>query len=364
MVRHLTRQWQVFAAVCALSLAVACGKSAEPGSVVTAPVPTAAGQPEGRSTTTASPSATAAPANEVNTPEMQVFKVPAGSRPHDVAPAADGIGVWYTAQGTGELGYLDSRTGEVREIPLGTGSAPHGVIVGADGAAWVTDSGLNAIVRVDAATSAVTVYRLPSTSPNVNLNTAAFDRNGILWFTGQAGYYGRLDPSSGAMDVYPAPRGRGPYGIDATPDGDIYYASLAGNHIARIDITTAQATVIEPPTANQGARRIWSDSRGRLWVSEWNSGQVTMFDPASNRWEQWKLPGSNPQTYAVYVDEQDFVWLTDFGGNAIHRFDPETTQFETFKLPSSPGNVRQLLGRAGEVWGPESAADQILVFRF
>jgi virginiamycin B lyase len=89
-----------------------------------------------------------------------------------------------------------------------------------------------------------------------------------------------------------------------------------------------------------------------------------MYDAATNSWKEWKLPGARPQAYAVYVDELDKVWLTDFGGNAIHRFDPQTEQFETFPLPSRPGNVRQLLGREGEVWGPESAADQILVFRF
>jgi len=122
--------------------------------------------------------------------------------------------------------------------------------------------------------------------------------------------------------------------------------------------------MIEPPTPGQGARRIWSDSKGRLWVSEWNSGQVSMYDPAANSWRQWRLPGARPQTYAVYVDEYDLVWLTDFGGNAIHRFDPESEQFDTFALPGNPGNVRQLLGREGEVWAPESAADQILVFRY
>ncbi len=74
--------------------------------------------------------------------------MPAGSRPHDVAPARDG-GVWYTAQGSGELGWLNPRTGRVREVPLGPGSAPHGVIVGPDGAPWITDGGLNAIVRVE-----------------------------------------------------------------------------------------------------------------------------------------------------------------------------------------------------------------------
>ena len=34
---------------------------------------------------------------------VREYPVPAGSRPHDVAPARDG-GVWYTAQGSGELG--------------------------------------------------------------------------------------------------------------------------------------------------------------------------------------------------------------------------------------------------------------------
>jgi streptogramin lyase len=31
----------------------------------------------------------------------------------------------------------------------------------------------------------------------VNLNTAAFDASGTLWFTGQGGVYGRLDPATG-----------------------------------------------------------------------------------------------------------------------------------------------------------------------
>ena len=73
--------------------------------------------------------------------EVATYPVPAGSHPHDVAPALDG-GVWYTAQGSGELGWLDPATGEILEIPLGAGRAPHGVIVGPDGAPWITDGGL------------------------------------------------------------------------------------------------------------------------------------------------------------------------------------------------------------------------------
>jgi virginiamycin B lyase len=99
--------------------------------------------------------------------------------------------------------------------------------------------------------------------------------------------------------------------MTTTPEGGIFYASLAGNHLASIDPSTGQATPIDPPTPGQGARRVWSDSHGVLWVSEWNAGQLGRFDPVSDSWQEWKLPGPRPTPYAVYVDDQDMVWLSD-----------------------------------------------------
>ena len=141
------------------------------------------------------------------------------------------------------LGWLDPSTGDSRHTRLGAGSRPHGVIVGPDGAPWITDGGLNAIVRVDPETLELDVFRLPPGRENANLNTATFDRNGQLWFTGQTGVYGRLDPATSAMEVFDAPRGRGPYGIASSPDGDVYYASLAGSYVGRIK----PETVWPPP---------------------------------------------------------------------------------------------------------------------
>jgi virginiamycin B lyase len=127
-------------------------------------------------------------------------------------------------------------------------------------------------------------------------------------------------PKSGQVSVRQAPRGRGPYGICATPAGDIWWCSLAGSFIARIDRATGDSEIVEPPTRNQGARRIWSDRRGRLWVSEWS-------------------------------------------GNAVFRFDPRNQQFERFAFPRESANVRQILGRRGEVWLPESGTEHISVIR-
>jgi virginiamycin B lyase len=291
------------------------------------------------------------------------FSVPAGAHPHDVAPAPDGA-VWYTAQHQGALGRLDPATGQTRHISLGAGSRPRGVIVGPGGNAWVTDSGLNAILRVHADTLKVTRFPLPAESGYANLNTATFDDLGVLWFTGQSGIYGRLDPATGTMKVFPAPRGRGPYGIAATPSGVVYYASLAASYVGRVDTRSDRVQVIEPPTPDQGARRVWADSRGRVWVSEWNTGRLSVHDPAPATWKTWKLPGTRPLTYAVYVDEKDKVWVSDFGANAVLRFDPESETFTSFPSPRKGARVRQLLGRSGEVWAPESGTDTLVRYRF
>lgn len=307
---------------------------------------------------------------------LREYIVPEGSRPHDVAPATSMLYVidnstknllkdivWYTAQSSGELGKLNTTTGETTHIFLGEGSAPHGVIAGPDGAAWITDGGLNAIVRVDPFTENITVYSLPQGVGYANLNTATFDKNGTLWFTGQSGIYGKLSPSTGAMEIFDAPKGAGPYGITTTPDGSIYYASLAGNYVGLIDTKTGKVTVLEPPTPDQGSRRVWSDSDGNIWVSEWNAGQLGMYDRQMDLWKEWKLPGNNPKPYAVYVDTSDKVWISDFGSNSMYRFDPLDESFDKFDIPSPGANIRQILGIEGEIWGAESGTDRLLLIK-
>ena len=295
---------------------------------------------------------------------VQEYPIPRGHRVHDVwADAAPGGPVWFSAQGSGHLGILDPKSGKVELVALGQGSSPHGVIAGPDGAPWLTDGGQNAIVRVDPKSREARVWKLPQDSGYTNLNTAIFDRKGVHWFTGQAGIYGRLDPASGDMKVFKAPRGRGPYGIHATPEGTVYYASLAGSYVGKIN-PDGTTTVIDPPTRGQGARRVWSDSKGNLWVAEWNSGNLSRYEPATGRWSSWKAPGERPQVYAVYVDETDKVWVSEWASQTMLRFDPSSEKFEAFKSSSPYPNVRQIHGRKGEVWTPESGADKIVVYRY
>ncbi len=294
--------------------------------------------------------------------QVSYYQLPPGSFPHDVAPAPDGT-VWFSGQQQGFAGRFDPTTGKLEKIPLGSGAAPHGVIVGPDGNAWLTEGGQNAIARVDAKTKEVKLFPLPKDFAHANLNTLAFDNAGVVWFTGQSGIYGRADPKTGKVDAWKAPKGFGPYGIAATPSGDVWYASLAGDHIAKIDTATGAVTVVEPPKSGVGPRRIWSDSKGVLWVSFWNAGAIGRYDPATKTWASYPMPQSKSGTYSIYVDDKDRVWATDWTANAIQRFDPKTLTYATFPSDKRGASVRQMLGRPGEAWGGESGTDRLVVIR-
>jgi len=197
---------------------------------------------------------------------------------------------------------------------------------------------------------------------DANLNTATFDKKGILWFTGQSGVHGRVDPATGKLDAWRSPR-PGTYGITSTPAGDVWFASLAGDYIGKIDTATGAVAVVDPPRKGSGPRRIWSDSKGILWVSFWNAGGVGRYDPVAKSWKVYTMPKSRSGTYAVYVDDKDRVWATDWLANSIQRFDPVTETFTTFPSDKRGASVRQMLGRPGELWGGESGNDRLVVVR-
>jgi virginiamycin B lyase len=294
--------------------------------------------------------------------QVTFYQLPSGAYPHDVSPAPDGK-VWYSGQQLGVLGIFDPKTGKAEHVSLGPNSSPHGVITAPDGSAWLTDGGQNAMVRFDPATRAIKVFPLPKEFPRANLNTAVVDKRGIVWFTGQNGVYGRVDPKSGKVDAWASPRGRGPYGITVTPAGDVWYTSLAGDHIAHLDLDTGAATIVEPPRKGAGPRRIWSDSKGMLWASLWNAGGLGRYDPEKKIWTHFPMPQSKSSTYSVYVDDKDRVWATDWAANSIQRFDPVSERYETFPSDKRGANVRQMLGRPGEAWGGESGTDRLVVIR-
>jgi virginiamycin B lyase len=56
--------------------------------------------------------------------------------------------------------------------------------------------------------------------------------------------------------------------------------------------------------------------------------------------------------------------VSDFRSNAVLSFDPESERFTaTHPGSGANANVRQILGRNGEVFLPESGLDRVVVIR-
>jgi virginiamycin B lyase len=55
--------------------------------------------------------------------------------------------------------------------------------------------------------------------------------------------------------------------------------------------------------------------------------------------------------------------MTEWTANAIFSFDPATEKFERYALPREGTRIRQILGRKGEVWFPESGTEYVTVIR-
>ena len=57
------------------------------------------------------------------------------------------------------------------------------------------------------------------------------------------------------------------------------------------------------------------------------------------------------------------MWVSDWTNNALVRFDPVTEKFDSFPSNRARSDVRQILGRPGEVWAAESGTDRLVVVR-
>lgn len=292
--------------------------------------------------------------------QTKVMPLPNRTYIHDVAPTQNGQ-VFWTAQSDGLLGILDPKTGTNKFVKLGEGSAPHGIITGKDGKAWIADGGQNAIVSYDPKSEGLKVYPLPDDTGYTNLNTPTEDKDGNIWFTGQNGWHGKLDIKTSKVSVWKSPRGRGSYGITTTPDGEVWFVSLANSYLGKIDRATGNVEVFDPPVKNTGVRRVWSDSKGTLWMSEWNTGMIASFTPSTRQWHRYAIPGvSRANLYAVYVDNKDVVWVSNWGDNKVYSFDPKTLQFTAVPGSSSGADIRQINGANGVVFLPESGNASVM----
>lgn len=217
-----------------------------------------------------------------------VATVPVGEGPHEIAVSGDGktaVGVNY---GTGPnpgstLSVIDLASRKERRVALPGLLRPHG-IVASGSQFWFTAEGSRAVARYDLAADRVDF--VAGTGQNVT-HMLVVSSDGTKVYAASIG-----SDSVSVIDLANAPRqvglkqiavGKGPEGIDLSPDGsELWVASRVENGgISVIDPKT-DTVVRTIPAATKFANRLKFTPDGkRVLVSDVTANEVLVFDSST-----------------------------------------------------------------------------------
>jgi virginiamycin B lyase len=124
--------------------------------------------------------------------------------PHTMIFDRDG-NAWFTAQGAGAVGRLETGTGKFRFWSTGEGSRPYGIVVDPKGRVWFDLFGTNALGSIDPTSLELTRHPLPDGARPRRIGVTS---DGVVWYGDYArGVLGRVDPASGKVQEFALPGG-------------------------------------------------------------------------------------------------------------------------------------------------------------
>jgi virginiamycin B lyase len=266
-----------------------------------------------------------------------------GSRPHDPLAAKDGS-LWYTGQMTNSLGRVNPKTGEVKEYPLKTAhSGPHGLVEDRAGNIWYTGNTGALVGKLDPKSGEVTEYKMPDPAAK-DPHTILIDKAGTVWFTLQnANMVGRLDPKTGEVKLASAPSAKSrPYGMAFSPDGALYVVQFGINSVLRVDTKSMAMKEFALPDPASRPRRVATTRDGMVWYTDYSRGYLGRLNPKTGEVKEWQSP-SGPKSAPYRISAiRDVIWYSESEAspNTVVRFDPKSEKFQTWTIPGGGNIVR------------------------
>ena len=266
-------------------------------------------------------------------------------------PDKDG-NLWIPYYGRGnEVARLNPKTTEVKHflLPFEESAGVHSAVPTGDGTVWFTEFALNRIARLDPQTGKITEYQdsgdVPGERPSKH--TARVDAQGNVWTSGSP--VTKFDPSTGKFTHFmDAPSS---YGITFDKKGDVWFCVLkTDGTIGRIYAKTGKVTHFAPPTRGM-PQRLEIDSNGIVYFSERQGHKVGRFDPQTETFKEYPLPGPAGSPYAIAVDRDDTVWYNSNDQDTIGHLDPKTGKIVEYPFPHSDALMREFfVDSQGRMW--------------
>jgi YVTN family beta-propeller protein len=223
----------------------------------------------------------------VNPVAMKVVaRIPTGAGPHEVAVSVDGNTAFvanYGAQQPGRtLEVIDLKgRADSRSVPLGGLLRPHGIAVHED-KVYFTAEGSRAVGRLDPATGSVDWVM--GTGQSVT-HMLVLSRDGRRLYTANIGEGTvtmiDLGSPAGPQGMQHIPVGRGPEGLDLSPDGtELWVATREDGNLHVLD-TTSHAVKAKFAVGRFPIRVKFTPDGKRVLVTNARGGDIAVIDAAS-----------------------------------------------------------------------------------
>jgi len=279
------------------------------------------------------------------------YDMPGPSRmPFSAAPAKDGS-IWIPNFGVAnKITRLDPNTGTMQDFPVpnvGTASV-HSAFPAPDGSVWITEQAADKVGRWDPNTQQITEYQ---DGPGEK-HTVRVDPEGNVWATGSP--LSRFDPETGKFTRFEQIPHL--YSLDLDKDGNLWFTKHDTSQLGKVNWKTLQVTLYTPPNHNiplfgvqpnkDGSirtypRRILVDSQGMVWFGEFNAGYLERFDPKTETFKEYPLPGPEATPYAIGMDADHYIWYASYNQDVLGRFDPQTGKVVEYPFPHSENTIRE-----------------------
>ena len=258
--------------------------------------------------------------------------------PWSAAPDKEG-NVWMPYYGgANKIGKLDPETGSVKEydVPNENAVAIHSAYPAVDGNVWLAEFGINKIGKFDPKSEKLIEFADAYTPGKEGLvaggskHTVRVGADGIAWASGSR--ISRLDPKTGKFTDFSEPA----YGVIVDKDGNCWFSEYnAGGKIGRIDGKTLEVKTWNPPGSNTVySRRLQIDSDGMVWFSQSGAGQIGRFDPKTETFKNYALPGPNASPYAMNLDRNHDVWYSSEYLDEVGRLNTGDRESDRVSLPA------------------------------
>ena len=260
-----------------------------------------------------------------------VAQAPTGDGPHEVALSSDGRTAYVTNYGAqtpgSSLSVIDlASQKETRRVDLGALRRPHGIIVSGS-AVYFTIEANRAVARYDPGANALDwimgtgeggTHMVVGTPDGARLFTSNIGTDSVSAFS--------RGPNPQAWAVTRIPVGKGPEGIDLSPDGkELWTAHSRDGGVSVIDVASGKVVAtMDIKTRRSNRLRFTPDGRLAL-VSDLDAGELVVIDaPARKEVKRVQL-GKAPSGILVVPDgSRAYVALT--GENALAVVDLKTLQ--------------------------------------